>query len=62
MREAEELLLAIRRGDQEALEDLRAHYPSTKADAAAPTTVTLADAQLILARSYEAPSWDRLAG
>lgn len=55
-RQAKDLLKSIRRGDPEALEELRtAHpHPPVAADA------QLADAQLVLARSYQATSWPRL--
>jgi hypothetical protein len=54
--QAKDLLRAIRRGEPSALADLRDYYPK----AIAPADVKLADAQLVLARSYEAPSWPRL--
>lgn len=55
-RQAKELLKAIRRGDSDALADLRTHHPEPPA----PAATKLADAQLALARAYEAPSWMRL--
>lgn len=54
--QAKDLLRAIRREDPSALADLRAHHP----DPIDPAAARLADAQLVLARSYEAPSWPRL--
>ncbi len=54
--QAKELLRAIRRGDPAAVEQLRALHPQP----VDPGDVKLSDAQLILARSYEAPSWNRL--
>jgi hypothetical protein len=55
-RQAKELLRAIRRGDPEALEELSTSHPHPPAAADA----QLADAQLLLARSYQATSWPRL--
>lgn len=54
--QAKDLLRAIRRGDAEALAEFRQFHP----DPPSPDTAKLADAQLVLARSYEAPSWPRL--
>jgi hypothetical protein len=54
-RQAKELLRAIQAGDPEALAELREHAP--RIDAA---DAKLSDAQLILARSYDVPSWIRL--
>ena len=54
--QAKDLLREIRRGDASALEDLRELHPES-IDA---TDAKLADAQLVLARSYQAPSWARL--
>src|SRR5207237_946050 len=47
----------IRRGDADALADLRAYHP----ERVTPNDARLADAQLVLARSYGASSWPRLA-
>lgn len=55
-RQAKELLRAIRAGDPDAIAELRDHHPGTPDPAAA----KLADAQLALARSYQASSWTRL--
>jgi ankyrin repeat protein len=54
--QAKDLLKAIHNGDPEALDDLQAFHP----DPPDPASAKLADAQLILARSYQAPSWPRL--
>jgi hypothetical protein len=54
--QAKDLLRAIRSGDRGAVEELRAHHPAAMESGRA----TLADAQLALARSYEASSWTRL--
>jgi hypothetical protein len=55
-RQAKELLRAIHAGDGDALAELREHHPESIDPAAA----KLADAQLVLARSYQAASWTRL--
>jgi hypothetical protein len=54
--QAKDLLRAIRRSDASAIADLAEFHPK-KID---PALAKLADAQLVLARSYEAPSWPRL--
>lgn len=54
--QAKDLLRAIHAGEPKALADLREYHPE-KID---PAEAKLADAQLVLARSYEAPSWPRL--
>ncbi len=54
--QAKDLLRAIRRGDPPAAADFREYHPET----IDPGNAKLADAQLVLARSYEAPSWPRL--
>ncbi len=54
--QAKDLLKAIRRGDPDALEEFRSHHPNPPS----PEGAKLADAQLALARAYEAPSWTRL--
>ena len=54
--QAKDLLRAIRRGDPSAISDLEQYHPK-KID---PANAKLADAQLVLARSYESPSWPRL--
>ena len=56
-RQATALLAAIRAREPEALADLAAYHP----EALDPAAATLADAQLALARSYQSPSWNRLA-
>jgi len=55
-RQAKELLRAIHAGDANGIAELREHYPESIDPAAA----KLADAQLVLARSYRASSWTRL--
>lgn len=54
--QAKDLLRALHAGDAEALADLR-QFHTKQID---PTRAKLADAQLVLARSYEAPTWTRL--
>jgi hypothetical protein len=54
--QAKELLRALRRGDEEARAALARHHPAPRPPAAA----RLADAQLVLARSYGLASWPRL--
>ncbi len=54
--QAKDLLRSIRQGDLPAIREFNQHHPK-------PMTadqVTLADAQLALARAYQAPSWPRL--
>ena len=55
-RQAKELLKAIRASEPSAIDDFTAHHPAPPDPAAA----KLADAQLALARSYQASSWTRL--
>jgi hypothetical protein len=54
--QAKDLLRAIRNGDPAAIAEFHEHHPKK----IEPSTAKLADAQLALARSYEAPSWPRL--
>jgi hypothetical protein len=54
--QAKDLLRAIRSGEAAAIEEFNQFHP----DPPAPGEVKLADAQLALARSYQAPSWPRL--
>jgi hypothetical protein len=54
--QAKDLLKAIRRGDPDAVAELEEFHPK-KVD---PVDAKLADAQLVLARSYHASSWTRL--
>ena len=54
--QAKDLLRGIRRGDPAAVAELAEHHPG-KID---PSQAKLADAQLALARSYQAPGWSRL--
>ena len=55
-RQARELLRAVRAGDANAIAELREHHP----DSIDPSAAKLADAQLVLARTYGAASWTRL--
>src|SRR5262245_12446643 len=55
-RQARELLRAIHAGDANAIAELREHHP----DSIDPANTKLADAQIVLARSYQASSWTRL--
>jgi ankyrin repeat protein len=55
-RQAKELLRAIHAGDASALAELREHHP----ESIEPSAAKLADAQLVLARSYGTSSWTRL--
>lgn len=54
--QAKDLLRAFRRGDPSAVADFTQYHPRRPDPAAA----RLADAQLVLARSYQAPGWPRL--
>ena len=54
--QAKDLLRAVRRGDASALAELRKHHPRR----IEPDAAKLADAQIVLARSYGLPSWPRL--
>ena len=54
--QAKDLLRDIRRGDPNAIEEFKKHHPNPPAV----DQVKLADAQLALARSYQAPGWPRL--
>jgi Ankyrin repeat len=53
---AKELLRAIHAGDPTAIVELGEHHPET----IVPSDAKLADAQLVLARTYGASSWTRL--
>ena len=55
-RQAKELLRAIHAGDANAIAEFREHHP----ESIDPSSAKLADAQLVLARSYQASSWTRL--
>ena len=55
-RQAKELLRALHSGDANAIAELREHHPKSIDVSAA----KLADAQLVLARTYGASSWTRL--
>lgn len=54
--QAKDLLRAIHSGDPSAIADLQQFHP----DKIDPADAKLADAQLVLARSYQASSWTRL--
>jgi hypothetical protein len=54
--EAVELLAAIRRGDAVALVEFRRHHPGR----VAPDHAELVDAQIVLARTFGLPAWERL--
>jgi ankyrin repeat protein len=54
--QAKDFLQAIRQSDPAALDEFRENHPRP----IEPTAVKLADAQLVLARSYGLPSWPRL--
>lgn len=54
--QAKDLLRAVRKGDPSAGAELRERHP----EAPDPGSAKLADAQLVLARSYGAPSWPRM--
>jgi hypothetical protein len=54
--QAKDLLRAIHGGEPAAIADLREHHPGP----ASPSDAKLADAQLVLARCYQASSWPRL--
>lgn len=54
--QAKDLLRAIRGGDASALDQFNTFHPKPPT----PGEIKLADAQLALARSYDAPSWQRL--
>jgi hypothetical protein len=56
--QAKDLLRAIRQGDAEAVAELRQHHP--KEGSVELAAAKLADAQVVLARSYGLPSWARL--
>lgn len=55
-RQAKELLRAIHAGETSAIAEVREQHP----EVIDPTSAKLADAQLVLARSYQASSWTRL--
>ncbi len=55
-RQAKDLLRALREGDLHALSDFQEFHPV----GVAPAEAKLSDAQLVLARSYQAASWPRL--
>lgn len=55
-RQAKDMLRLIRSGDPAAIEEFRNYHPEPME----PADAKLADAQVALARSYQAPSWPRL--
>jgi Ankyrin repeat len=55
-RQAKELLRAIHAGDSNAIAELREHHPGP----IDPSAAKLADAQLVLARTFGASSWTRV--
>jgi hypothetical protein len=57
--QAKDLLRDIRAGDPAALAELAEHHPEAPG-AINPASAKLADAQLVLAKSYQATSWTRL--
>src|SRR5262245_38645478 len=59
--QAKDLLRALKRGEPSALAEFARHHPDRPAPAGARVAeARLADAQLVLARSYGVPSWPRL--
>ena len=58
-KQAKELFKAIRSGDRDALDRLHGFHPRSKK--AEPTTLTLADAQLVIAREHGFDSWTKFA-
>src|SRR5437764_9061757 len=54
--QAKDLLRAVRKGEAEALAEFREFHPAPPP----PESAQLADAQLALARAYQAPTWTRL--
>jgi len=55
--QAKDFLRLIRQRDPAALDEFRENHPRP----IEPTAAKLADAQLVLARSYGLPSWPRLS-
>src|SRR5437588_6437905 len=64
--QARDLLRAVRRGDREAVDEFKKFHPEASRfalnadETSALPAIRLADAQLVLARSYGAASWARL--
>jgi hypothetical protein len=54
--QAKDLLRDMRAGDPSAVAEFQQHHP----EKIGPASAKLADAQLVVARSYQAPSWPRL--
>jgi hypothetical protein len=59
-KQAKELLHGVRAGDLAAVELVRELHSRVADGAAEPATLTLADAQLVVARQHRFPSWPRL--
>jgi ankyrin repeat protein len=59
-KQAKELLRGVRAGEPAAVELVREHHPRVADGTAEPATLTLADAQLVVARHHGFPSWPRL--
>ena len=57
--QAKDLLRRIKRGEPEAITEVRSFHPSPE-NLFSRETIKLADVQLVLARSYGAASWPRL--
>jgi ankyrin repeat protein len=58
--QARDLQRAVRRGDQDALDEVAGRHPAGRPDAAAAAAFPLSAAQLVVARRYDFPSWARL--
>jgi hypothetical protein len=58
--QARDLQRAVRRGDQDALAEVAGFHPAGRSDGAAAAAFPLSAAQLVVARRYGFPSWDRL--
>jgi len=59
-RQARDLLAALRSADSDAMEEFREHHPDPMGLVGGRANAKLADAQLVLARVYQASSWARL--
>jgi ankyrin repeat protein len=59
-KQAKELLAALRSGDAEARQRFTAHHPDFKSAAPPFDKLGLHDAQLVIAREYDLPSWRAL--
>jgi hypothetical protein len=58
--QAKDLLRAIRQEDPSAMAEFQKHHSKKSGIPISPAEIKLADAQLVLARSYGLPSWPRL--